>query len=226
MSPAVLERHYVSLGAAFTHAALEGALPEAMTTDADVFLEGLARGLPLSRFKRLDERLLGRVRPVIARLAELSPESLLDVGSGRGTTLWPLLDAFPSVEVTAVDADEERAADLATLASRGIPRLSAQRMDATDLAFPPAAFDGVLLLQVLDHVTDAGKAVREAVRVARRFVIASVSAAPKSTFDETSLARLFAATEAETVSFERTASHLLGIAIVRQPRAPDVTPEA
>jgi hypothetical protein len=53
---------------------------------------GQETGLRLHRFKRTMG--LPRVRKTLGALRGLAPESLLDVGSGRGAFLWPLLDAF------------------------------------------------------------------------------------------------------------------------------------
>jgi hypothetical protein len=60
---------------------------------------GLASDLRLHRFKRTMG--LPRVAKVLGILRGLVPENLLDIGSGRGAFLWPLLDAFPDLPVTA-----------------------------------------------------------------------------------------------------------------------------
>src|SRR3954453_17634663 len=54
---------------------------------------GLDSGLRLHRFKRT--MALPRVNKVLGILHGLQPETLVDIGSGRGAFLWPLLDAFP-----------------------------------------------------------------------------------------------------------------------------------
>ena len=68
------------------------------------------QGLPLHYFKRVP--LLPRIQWALGVIHSLQPANLLDVGSGRGKFLWPLLDAFPTLPVTAVDADARRARDL------------------------------------------------------------------------------------------------------------------
>ncbi len=62
---------------------------------------GLAAGLHLHKFKRTMG--LFRVQKVLGVLQGLAPINLLDVGSGRGSFLWPLLDAFPKLLVTSID---------------------------------------------------------------------------------------------------------------------------
>jgi ubiquinone/menaquinone biosynthesis C-methylase UbiE len=216
-----LERYYVALGAAFARGRLGDALSASMRDDDEqVFREALARGLKMHKFKRLDDRLLARVRRVLSMLAGLSPASLLDVGSGRGAFLWPLLDAFPDLEVTAIDMNEQRANDLAALGTGGLSRLTAVHMDATKLGFGNDSFDGATLLEVLEHMPDPARAAREAVRVAKRFVAASVPSKPDDNpehiqlFDRASLTRLFEDAGARRVSIEYVPGHMIALALV------------
>lgn len=215
-----LDRHYVALGAAFARGRLGDVLsPSVLADDEQVFRAALEHGLKMHKFKRLDERLLARVRRVLSMLAGLGPTSLLDVGSGRGAFLWPLLDAFPDLAVTAIDVNEQRAADLAAIGTGGLARLSAAHMDGTALAFADGAFDGVTLLEVLEHMPDPARAAREAVRVARRFVIASVPSKPDDNpehihlFDRASLTSLFETAGARRVSVDYVPGHIVSLAL-------------
>lgn len=94
-----------------------------------ILAAGDAAELPLHYFKR--SRLLPRVEWAVGVLRGVQPATLLDIGSGRGTFLWPLLDAFPHLPVTAIDADSRRATLLAAVQAGGIERLTAQQADAT-----------------------------------------------------------------------------------------------
>ena len=204
-----LERYYVSLGAAFARGRLGDALTASVLADDEkVFREGLARGLAMHKFKRLDDRLLARVRRVLSML------------TGRGAFLWPLLDTFPELEVTAIDLNPRRAADLAAIGVGGLSRLTAEHMDATALRFEEDAFDGVTLLEVLEHMPDPARAVREAVRVARRFVIGSVPSKPDNNpehihlFDRASLTSLLEGAGARRVSIEYVPGHIVALALL------------
>jgi SAM-dependent methyltransferase len=218
-----LDRYYVGLGAAFARGRLGDAMPEAaLKDDAAAFREGLARGLKMHKFKRLEDRILARVRRVLSMLAGLGPIDLLDVGSGRGAFLWPLLDAFPDLLVTAIDLDEQRATDLGAIGRGGLWRLSAAQMDATSLRFEDNAFDGVTLLEVLEHMPKPDLAALEAIRVAKRFVVASVPSKADDNpehiqlFDPSSLTALFMNAGARRVSIDHVPGHMVALALVTQ----------
>src|SRR5687768_8078680 len=85
------DRYFTRLAAAYVRGKLGRDAPR--VSHDELIAAGLAGGLRLHKFKRSTE--LPRVRKVLGLLRGLSPASLLDVGSGRGTFLWPLLDAFP-----------------------------------------------------------------------------------------------------------------------------------
>jgi ubiquinone/menaquinone biosynthesis C-methylase UbiE len=208
------EHYYDQLAAAF----VRGRLGSAVAADdvATLIARGRAAGLKLHKFKRTAE--LPRVRKVLGLLRAMAPQSLLDVGSGRGTFLWPLVDAFPSLAITAIDVDARRAADLHAVRKGGVARLSALRMDGRRLAFSNGAFDVVTLLEVLEHMPSPELAAAEALRVARRFVIASVPSKPDDNpehihlFDRRALEQLFAA--AGRVTCEWVLNHAVVVARV------------
>ncbi len=168
-SPIDEQRIYARFAAAY----VRSSHPElARGSDREVIQRASAAGVRLHRYKRT--ALLPRVRRVLGILQGIHPESLLDVGSGRGAFLWPLLEAFPDLHVTAIDADPLRARQLGAVADGGVASLRVNQMDATSLAVPDRSFDVVTALEVLEHVRDASQAAREVLRVARRFVVATV----------------------------------------------------
>lgn len=170
----------------------------------------------LPRFKRSAG--LPRVRRVLGALAALAPADLLDVGSGRGAFLWPVLEAMPALRVTAIERSEARLRPLADVRRGGLTRLSPLRMDATALGLADRSFDVVSLLEVLEHLTDPAAAAREALRVARRAVVASVPSRPDDNpehlrlFDGPSLAALFAP---HTARVDHVLNHMIAVVPVR-----------
>jgi SAM-dependent methyltransferase len=177
---------------------------------------GKHAGLRLHRFKR--SALLPRVRVVLGMLRGIQPTELLDVGSGRGVFLWPLLDAFPGLPVTALDLLDYRVADLQAVRVGGITTLDALHGDITTADISPAAYDVVTMLEVLEHIPDTRAALRSAARVARRFLILSVPSKPDDNpehihlFDEAALRPLLAEAGLERISVEYVRGHIVLVA--------------
>jgi SAM-dependent methyltransferase len=97
----------------------------------------------------------GRVREEIAPLLQKdAAAAVLDLGCGAGATLaWLKAQGFcgrtVGVEVAEQCRDEAR---------RNVDEFHAARIEATD--FPPASFDCVLILDVLEHLVDPEGALR------------------------------------------------------------------
>lgn len=138
-----------------------------------LFRTGMEKELKMSRFKRAPEE-LPRVRRVLGILKSLQFESLMDVGSGRGVFLFPFLDQFPWVSVTAVDIREDKTKFLDTIYRGGMENLTAINADICSQPLPDNSVDIVTLLEVLEHIPDVEKAVEAAVHIARTGVVVSV----------------------------------------------------
>ena len=210
------QRYFTRLAAAFVRGKL-GSLPPGLSRE-EIIAAGLASGLRLHKFKRNTE--LPRVRKVLGILQGLGPASLLDIGSGRGTFLWPLLDAFPRLNVTAIDLNPLRVADLNCVREGGISNLQALRMDAAEIALEDNYATVVTALEVLEHVASPVQAAAEAVRVASDFVIASVPSKQDDNpehirlFDRRSFETLFLSDGAERVRIEFVLNHMIAVARV------------
>jgi 2-polyprenyl-3-methyl-5-hydroxy-6-metoxy-1,4-benzoquinol methylase len=210
------DRYFTRLAAAYVRGKL-GRAAEGLSHE-ELIAAGLAAGLRLHKFKRNAE--LPRVRKVLGILRGLVPANLLDVGSGRGTFLWPLLDAFPWLEVTAVDLNPTRVADMAAVAAGGVSNLRALRMDAERLDPGDGYADVVTALEVLEHLKSPQKAAAEAVRVARRYVIASVPSKEDDNpehvnlFDARGVESLFLDAGARGVKVEYVLNHMIAVAKV------------
>jgi ubiquinone/menaquinone biosynthesis C-methylase UbiE len=185
-----MNRYFEQLAAAY----VRGMVPDQACGrgDSDLLAVGRSAGLKLHRFKRTMD--LPRVRAVLGVLRALGPSRLLDVGTGRGVFLWPLLDAFPDLEVTAVERDERRRGHLEAVRRGGIERLHVIGADACRLPFADDAFDVVTVLEVLEHQTDPVPLAREALRLAARFVVVSV---PSRQDENPEHVQLFTATTLE-----------------------------
>lgn len=179
-----------------------------------------ARGLRLHRFKRTMQ--LPRVRKALGILRGLQPANLLDIGTGRGVFLWPLLDAFSLLPVTCVDRLQGRVADLQAVSAGGISCLQALCADVRALPFADNSFDGVTMLEVLEHIPDPGRALAEVGRVARRFALFSVPSKADTNpehlhlFSQQQLRTLLKEHGMSRVSFEYVLNHLLVLARIDQ----------
>ncbi len=166
--------YYEEFAAAF----LRGSQPECPNhLEAEQLVEwGLAQGIRLQRYKR--SRRLPRVSRVLGMLQALQPQRLLDLGTGRGVFLWPLLEDFPDLEVVCVDSLDYRVADLQALQRGGLTRVCAQQADIYTLPFQDQEFDTVTMLEVLEHIPDTQRALREVARVCASTLILSVPSHP------------------------------------------------
>ena len=174
--------------------------------------------LKLYRFKSHES--LPRVRKVLGFLKSISPQSLLDVGSGRGVFLFPFLHEFPEVSVTSVDLLPHRAELLADIARGGINQLTAQVADICTEDLPPKSFDVVTLLEVLEHIPDVEAAVRAAVRLCTRCIVVTVPSKPDNNpehihlLTKEILTDLFTRAGCKSLHFDGVNGHLFMAAFV------------
>ncbi len=133
---------------------------------------GTSNGLKIHRFKRTTA--LPRVQKVLGILKGFYPQTLLDIGSGRGAFLWPLVSEFPYLDITAIDLNNRAVDAINAVNKGGITTVRAIATDVLTVPFDDNAFDAVTALEVLEHIDNYEKALREIIRVSRRFIILSV----------------------------------------------------
>lgn len=132
-------------------------------TESALIERGRVARLNLVRFKRTIE--LARVRCVLGVLHSLGPESLLDLGAGRETFLWPLLDEFPALRVTAFEASPAESSVLEAVHHGRLDELAIRRCDAAHLDITDRAFDVVTDPEVLEHQDDPRPIAATAMRM-------------------------------------------------------------
>lgn len=177
---------------------------------------GAGAGLKLYRFKEKED--LPRVSAVLGFLRGVQPQSLLDVGSGRGAFLFPFLREFPEVPVTAVDLLPHRVELLSAVARGGMSRLTPLQQDICAWDAPDGSFDVVTLLEVLEHIPAVEQAVEAAVRLARRYVVVTVPSKPDNNpehihlLTKDKMTGLFARAGCEKLKFGGVNGHLMAVA--------------
>ena len=130
----------------------------------------------------------GSTNPVVRRLMagfertldELftmaSPSTILDVGCGEGVLTEQWADRIAPGRIVGIDLEDPK---LATeWADRQRPNLTFATMEVERLEFGESEFDLVAATEVLEHVTDAERALAEMARVARGHLLVSVPHEP------------------------------------------------
>lgn len=140
-----------------------------MTRDQRAFVdwnEEMVRRYDIDRYYERSHPLVRWVErrrlDVLMEFAAAQPESrVLEVGCGAGH----VLQRFDGVKRTGIDLSS-------TMLERARRRLGAEtellRASAEDLPFEPDSFDVVLCTEVLEHIQNPERALRELARVARR----------------------------------------------------------
>jgi len=85
--------------------------------------------------------------------------SILDVGCGEGIALEKLVKMYPDRQVLGIDLEHE---NIEICRSFG---LTAVYSDVTSLALPSSRFDFCMMIDILEHLTEPDKAVREIYRI-------------------------------------------------------------
>lgn len=148
-------------------------LLELTSNEIDELLEiGKQKQLKLYYFK--DKEDLPRVTIVLGFLKNIYPTSILDVGSGRGVFLFPLLREFPNTNITSIEILPNRLELLNTIRLGGIDNLEVHNQDLTNLTFMDNSFEVVTILEVLEHIKEVKQAIKEAIRVSKRFIVITV----------------------------------------------------
>lgn len=144
--------------------------------------------------------------------------SLLDVGSGRGVFLFPLLRDFPELEVTCLDILPHRVELLECLHDGGMSNLHPLQADICNWNARDKSFDVVTMFEVMEHIPDTQAVVDNAVRLARNYIMVSVPSKADDNpehihlFSRQQLSALFLDAGCESVRFSGVNGHIFMIA--------------
>lgn len=116
----------------------------------------------------------GYLDTVAKLVAPLELDSLLDVGCGEGHLLAHIRSVKPNARCEAVDTS----ARMIELAQSSYPDMSFRVASAYELPYDDGAFDLVVATDLLQLLADPQRALREMVRVSRRYVLLSVPREP------------------------------------------------
>ena len=165
---------------------------------------------------------LPRVKSVLGFLQGVIPagqcKTLLDVGSGRGAFLFPLLRDFPTLEVTSIDILPHRIELLDCLHQGGITNLHPILGDICTWNAPDKSYDVVTMLEVMEHIPDTEAVVRNAIRLAHNYIVVSVPSKPDDNpehihlFSNEDLKSLFLEHGCKKVKFISVTNHRIMVA--------------
>ena len=165
---------------------------------------------------------LPRVKSVLGFLQGVIPagqcKTLLDVGSGRGAFLFPLLRDFPTLEVTSIDILPHRIELLDCLHQGGITNLHPIFGDICTWNAPDKSYDVVTMLEVMEHIPDTEAVVRNAIRLAHNYIVVSVPSKPDDNpehihlFSNEDLKSLFMEHDCKKVKFISVTNHRIMVA--------------
>jgi SAM-dependent methyltransferase len=123
----------------------------------------------------LVRRLVGRFLHRVSELAVVErPRRILEVGCGEGIVLATLAARLPGTRLDGLELDETALRD----ARVRCPGATLVRGDACALPFGNRSFDLVVCLEVLEHLPEPARALRELRRVARGGCLLSVPHEP------------------------------------------------
>lgn len=118
---------------------------------------------------RTAENSAGHLLPHLKRIAGLKPQlKLLDVGAGSGTISASLAGHMPEGQVIATDISDEILKQAAAHAeAKGVANISFRKASVFELPFDDAAFDVAHAHQVLCHLSEPSRAIKEMLRVVK-----------------------------------------------------------
>lgn len=147
-------------------------LTELTDLDKEV-LDNVIKKYELKTYYFKEKEVLARVKFVLGFFRAINPNSILDVGSGRGVFLFPFLCEFPSSNVTSIDILERRVELLNYIRLGGVANLNPIVCDLIDYK-TDELYDCVTLLEVLEHIPDVKKAIKNAINLSKKYIIITV----------------------------------------------------
>lgn len=126
----------------------------------------------------------------------------MEIGAGRGWTTRRLLETFPQIALTAVDADSRAVERLRALTQSYGQRLKVAQVNTLDLPFDRAAFDVVVAINALRFLSEQSVAVAQWLRVLRPGGLLGITG--RAMAGELNMIERILAVEQCTVCYRRT----------------------
>jgi ubiquinone/menaquinone biosynthesis C-methylase UbiE len=169
----------------------------------------------LKTYNFKQNRDLPRVAKIMSWLRAVRPQSLLDIGTGRGAFLYPFLSEFTDCQVLSIDILAHRLQELEAIVQGGLPNLKVQKADIQSVDWPDASFEAITALEVIEHIPDTEQVIKQLYRLAQKHIFISVPSKPDDNpehihlFDEARFKELFAPYPNVSLKFEQVQNHWL-----------------
>ena len=111
---------------------------------------------------------------LISLVETLSPSTILDAGCGEGFTMNKLSKNSIVKKIEGIEYEKEAI----SLGKKLFPKLIFKEGSAYDLPYKDNAFDLVVCTEVLEHLEEPTKALREVLRVSNKYILISVPNEP------------------------------------------------
>jgi 2-polyprenyl-3-methyl-5-hydroxy-6-metoxy-1,4-benzoquinol methylase len=111
---------------------------------------------------------------LISLIKPLGTESILDAGCGEGFTMDKLTKSGISGEIEGIEYSKESI----SFGKKLFPSLNIKQASIYNLPYKDKSFDLVICTEVLEHLEEPEKAVKEMLRVSRKYLIATVPNEP------------------------------------------------
>lgn len=111
---------------------------------------------------------------VFSLLQSIRVDSIIDVGAGEGFTLHRLQEKGIGKKLEGIEY-QKRAIDLG---KKQYPKVVLKQGSIYELPYKANTFDLVLCTEVLEHMDDPEKALKELVRVSKKYLLLSVPNEP------------------------------------------------
>ena len=151
---------------------LDKSLDNLTDFDKNILYE-IAKLYSLKLYYFKEKEYLARVNIVLGFLKGIYPNSLLDVGSGRGVFLFPLLCEMGYMDITSIEILPKRVALLKYIKDGGVNNLDVFNEDITTISLNKK-YDVVTMLEVLEHIPNVTKAIANAIKLAKSYIVITV----------------------------------------------------
>lgn len=111
---------------------------------------------------------------LISLAKTLKAESILDAGCGEGFTMDKLIQNQMGKRVEGVEYSKEAIA----LGKKLFPHLTIRQGSVYNLPYKDNSFDLIICTEVLEHLEEPAKAIKEMLRVSKKYLIISVPNEP------------------------------------------------